>query len=62
MCFHRRSYYRDENVEEVRGRRLWDLFHRETKASEPPLPVLEHDDELSVTEREREEATAGAER
>ena len=62
MCFHRRSYYRDQNVEEIQGRRLWDLFHRETKASEPPLPVLEHDDELSVTEREREEATAGAER
>ena len=40
MCFHRRSYYRDQNVEEVRGRRLWNLFHRETKASGRLFPSL----------------------
>jgi len=62
MCF-RRSQYRDEGAqEEIQGRRLWDLFHRETKSSEPPLPVLEHEDEPAVMEGEREEATAGAER
>jgi hypothetical protein len=61
MCF-RQSHYREENIEEVRGRRLWDLFYRETEATEPPLPVAEQEDEPSATEREREEVSAGAER
>jgi hypothetical protein len=58
MCF-RKSRYVEEDIEEVRGRRLWDLFYRETEANEPPLPVAEQDDE-PVTERE--EVSAGAER
>jgi hypothetical protein len=61
MCY-RKSRYRDESNEEVRGRRLWDLFHRETEAAEPPVPIAELEDEPPVTEREREEAPAGANR
>ena len=61
MCF-RKSRYVEENIEEVRGRRLWDLFYRETEASEPPLPVAEHEDEPPATEHERLEVPAGAER
>ena len=62
MCF-RKSHYREENIEEeVRGRRLWDLFYRETEANEPPLPVAEQEDDPPVTVREREEVSAGAER
>jgi hypothetical protein len=60
MCF-RRSRYREEGPEEVRSERLWDLFHRETEESEPPVPIAEHDEE-PATERERDEVTAGAER
>jgi hypothetical protein len=52
MCF-RRSQYRDEGAqEEIQGRRLWDLFHRETEENGPPVPVAE----------EHEEATADADR
>jgi hypothetical protein len=61
MCF-RQSRYRDENVEEVRGRRVWDLFYRETEEREPPLPVAEHEEERFESEPEREEVPAGVER
>ena len=61
MCY-RRSRYLDEGAEEVRGRRLWDLFRRETERSEPPVPIVEHEDELPVVEQEREEVPVGAER
>jgi hypothetical protein len=60
MCF-RQSRYRDENIEEVSGRRLWDVFYRETEGTEPPLPVAEHEDEPPATEPERKEVSAGAE-
>jgi hypothetical protein len=61
MCF-RQSRYRDENVEEARGKRLWGLFYRETEEREPPLPVVEHEEEQPVSEREREEVPAGSAR
>ena len=38
MCF-RRSRYRDESAEQAHDVRLWDLFHRETEASPPPVEV-----------------------
>ena len=58
MCF-RRSRSWEESADEVRGRRLWDLFYRETEGSEPPAPgpVVEHEDERP----EREEVPAGVE-
>jgi hypothetical protein len=60
MCF-RRSRYWEESSEETQNRRLWDLFHRETERSEPPLPVAEEDEEL-VTEHDRDEVPAGVDR
>jgi hypothetical protein len=61
MCF-RRSLYREESPEEAaRDERLWDLFHRETERSEPPVPIAERD-EVGATEGERDEVPAGAER
>ena len=54
MCF-RRSRYWEERVEEAGDRRLWDLFYRETEAMEPPLPVMEHEEERPASDREREE-------
>jgi hypothetical protein len=60
MCF-RRSHYLEERAEEARGQRLWDLFHRETRQSEPPVPVAEREDEHG-TDPERDEVPAGAER
>ena len=61
MCF-RRSRYLDQRADEVQSRRLWDLFYRETERSEPPLPVAERDEEEPVSERDRDEVPAGAER
>jgi hypothetical protein len=61
MCF-RRSRYLEQRPDEVQSRRLWDLFYRETEQSEPPLPVAERDEEEPVSERERDEVSAGAER
>ena len=60
MCY-RRSRYREEESEQVRGRRLWDLFYRETEHSEP-VPIVEHEEEPTVAERERDEAPVGADR
>jgi hypothetical protein len=60
MCF-KRSRYWEERADEARGERLWDLFHRDTERSEPPVPIAGHEDE-DVTELEREEVPAGAER
>ena len=61
MCF-RRSRYLEQRADEVQSRRLWDLFYRETERSEPPLPVAERDEEEPVSERDRDEVPAGAER
>jgi hypothetical protein len=61
MCF-RRSRYLEQRADEVQSRRLWDLFYRETEGSEPPLPVAERDEEVPVSERDRDEVPAGAER
>jgi len=60
MCF-RRSRYWEERADEARGERLWDLFHRETERSEPPVPIAEREDDYT-TELERDEVPAGAER
>ena len=60
MCF-RRSRYWEERVEDTRDdQRLWDLFHRETERREPPMPVLEQEEE-PVAERDRD-VPVGAER
>ena len=60
MCF-RRSRYPEQSADEVQSRRLWDLFYRETEEREPPTPVAEEEEEL-VSEPERDEVPAGAER
>ena len=59
MCF-RRTRNWDEAAGETYDRRLWDLFHRETERSEPPMPVAERDEE-QVTEHDRDEVPVGAE-
>jgi hypothetical protein len=60
MCF-RKSRYREERAEEVRGEHLWDLFYRETERSEPPVPIAEQD-EGRVTELQRDEVPTGSDR
>jgi hypothetical protein len=60
MC-HRRSRYWEEKAEGTRGERLWDLFHRESERSEPPVPIVEREEE-DTTVLERDEVPAGAER
>jgi len=60
MCF-RRSRHWDERVDEAQGRRLWDLFYRETEADQPPTPIAEREREGSP-EPEREDVRVGAER
>jgi hypothetical protein len=59
MCF-RRSRYREEQPEEVRDERIWDLFYRDTERSPAPMPVAESDEDPA--EQERDEVPAGAER
>jgi hypothetical protein len=61
MCFRRSRDWGEREAAEAREERLWDLFHRETERSEPPAPIAEREDE-SVTEPDRVEVTAGAER
>jgi hypothetical protein len=51
MC-HEKWRREEQRTEEVRGERLWDLFHRETKQPAPTVPVVEH-------EPDREEALTG---
>jgi hypothetical protein len=60
MCF-RRSRYVEERSEEAQSERLWDLFHRETEQSEPPVPIAERDEERT-TARDLDEVPAGVER
>jgi hypothetical protein len=60
MCFRQSRRYFEEDVEEVRGRRLWDLFYRETETTEPPLPVMEQEEERPAGDPEREEVATGA--
>jgi hypothetical protein len=60
MCFHRSRRW-EERATEAEGRRLWDLFYRETERDEPPAPIAQREDEES-TEPEREETRVGAER
>ena len=59
MCFRQMRQW-DERAGEEQGRRLWNLFYRETESSEPPMPVAEHDEE-HVAERDRDEVPVGAE-
>ena len=56
MC-HERLSRREERAEDVRGRRLWDLFYSETERQAPPVPMAEQEKER---EPEREEALTGA--
>ena len=58
MCFRQMRQW-DERAGDVQGRRLWDVFYRETERSEPPMPVAEHDED--VPERDRDEVPVGAE-
>jgi hypothetical protein len=60
MCF-RRSRYWEKRPEQASDERLWDLFHRETERSEPPVPIAEQE-EMRATEREPDQVPAGAER
>jgi hypothetical protein len=60
MCFRQSRRYLEGDVEEVRGRRLWDLFYRETETPEPPLPVMEHEEEPPASDPERDKVTTGA--
>ena len=55
MCHGKYRRY-DERMERERGRRLWDLFDRETRDAPPPTPVVERDVE---PELEREEVLTG---
>jgi hypothetical protein len=59
MCFRRSERYWEERAEAARGERLWDLFYRETKRSDPPVPIAEREEQ---GEPERDEVPAGAER
>jgi len=59
MCFRQMREW-DERAEKMQGRRLWDVFHRETERSEPPTPVAEQDEE-HVSEHDRDEVPVGAE-
>jgi hypothetical protein len=59
MCF-RRARYPEETTEEIQGRRLWDLFWRETERSTPPTPVAVEDEE-PMADRDRDEVPTGAE-
>ena len=45
----------------MRDERLWDLFHRETERSEPPVPIAERD-RMGESEGERDEVPAGTQR
>jgi hypothetical protein len=56
MCHGKYRRY-DERMERERGRRLWDLFDRETRDAPPAEPVVERDREPG---REREEVLTGA--
>ena len=58
MCHGKYRRY-EERMERDRGRRLWDLFDRETRDAPPFEPILERDDELEL---EREEVLTGAPR
>jgi hypothetical protein len=61
MCFQQSRKW-EQGTEEARGKRLWDLFYRETERSEPPVPIAEREREREETDREREELPAGIER
>ena len=58
MCHGKYRRY-EERVERERGRRLWDLFDRETRDAPPSEPILERD---MPDEPEREEVLTGAPR
>jgi hypothetical protein len=58
MCHGKYRRY-EERMERDRGRRLWDLFDRETRDAPPAEPIVEHD---LPDEPEREEVLSGAPR
>jgi hypothetical protein len=55
MCHGKYRRY-EERLEGERGRRLWDLFDRETREAPPAEPILERDE---PAEAEREEVLTG---
>ena len=58
MCHGKYRRY-EERMERERGRRLWDLFDRETREPAPPTPMAETDME---PDPDREEVLTGAPR
>lgn len=61
MCHSDRRIWRERAQAREEGRRVWDLFDRETR-SEPPQPVAETErahqgDEAMTPEPEREPTT-----
>ena len=58
MCHGKYRRY-EERMERERGRRVWDLFDRETRDAPPAEPIAERDVE---PESEREEVLTGAPR
>jgi hypothetical protein len=58
MCHGKYRRY-EERLEGERGRRLWDLFDRETRDAPPPEPIVERDVELEL---DREEILSAAPR
>ena len=55
MCHGKYRRY-EERMEHERGRRVWDLFDRETRDAPPSEPILERDE---PDEPEREEVLTG---
>ena len=55
MCHHD-WHRRERRSEEARDERLWDLFHRETQQSPPPVPIAEREEQFRA-EVERYEVT-----
>jgi hypothetical protein len=57
MCHGKMRRY-EERRQEERPERLWDLFHRETRESPPPTPVVERES----PDPDREEVLTGGRR
>jgi hypothetical protein len=56
MCHEKYRRY-EARMERDRGRRLWDLFDRETRDAPPAEPVVEREADVEL---EREEVLTGA--
>lgn len=58
MCFSRRPFWRDEEMEEPRKDPTWEAFHREWRA-EPVQPIADRERSEHDAERDRERVPAG---